>query len=66
MTRKGSSPTPDQRLGYELGGRYSEMNTILRRLRGRRGGEPTREERDRLAVLRVEIQSIKRTGGASS
>lgn len=65
MTRQGSTPTPDQRLQYELGLKFSEMNTILRRIRNRRSGEPTREERDRLAVLRGEIQSIKRTGGAS-
>lgn len=58
------SPTPDQRHGFELGGKFSELNTILRRIRHRRSGEPTREERERLAVLREEIQSLKRTGGA--
>lgn len=65
MTRKGSSPTPDQRFGLDLADRYTEMNTILRRIRSRRSGEPTAQERERLAALRDEIQSIKRTGGAS-
>lgn len=53
---------PDQRLGYDLAQRYRELNTILGRLRRRRYHEPTVAERERLAVLRAEIASLKRSG----
>jgi hypothetical protein len=54
---------PDQRLQYDVGQRYSEMNTILRRIRKRRSGEPTAQEKARLATLREEIHALRRTGG---
>jgi hypothetical protein len=53
---------PAQRLQYDLGQRFSEMNTILRRIRKRRSGEPTAQEKARLATLREEIHALKRTG----
>lgn len=56
---------PEQRQQYELGQRYAEMNTILGRIRHRRGGEPTARERQELADLREEIARLKRTGSAA-
>lgn len=48
---------------YEIGGKYTEINTILARIRRRRSGEPTAAERERLAVLREEIAALKRGEG---
>jgi hypothetical protein len=53
---------PENRYRYELGQRFSEMNTILGRIRKRRPPEPTASERARLAVLKAEIAEIKRGG----
>lgn len=55
---------PEHRLTWELGQRYSEMNTILGRIRRRASGEPKAAEAAKLAALREEIQALKRTGSA--
>jgi hypothetical protein len=54
----------EHRQAADLGGRYSEMNTTLARIRRRRDGEPTTRERARLAELREQIATIKRGGQA--
>lgn len=43
----------------EIGARWSEINTILRRIRKRPSGEPTAKERERLKVLRTEIRQME-------
>lgn len=53
---------PEHRLRWELAQRYTEMNTILGRIRRRSSGEPKAAEAARLATLREEIQSLKRSG----
>jgi len=51
---------PEQHHAYALGLLYTEQNTILRRIRFRRSGEPTTAERNRLAQLRQQIAAHKR------
>lgn len=55
----GVMKAPEQKFQYETGWRYAEINTILRRIRRRRTGEPTAAERARLAELRQEIADLK-------
>lgn len=38
---------------------FSEMNTIFKRIRGRRSSEPTTAERERLAALRAELTALR-------
>lgn len=62
--RRGTPPTSAERkIAINLGDRQTELNTILIRIRGRRDGEPTTEERDRIKVLRTEIADLKRGQG---
>lgn len=49
----------DQRITHDTGVRYTEMNTILARIRRRRSGEPTPKERARLVELKAEIKQIR-------
>jgi hypothetical protein len=62
MTVKGEHLTPEQRLAYNLGFLRTEQNTILSRIRRRASGEPTKQERKRLAELRDRITNLKRGG----
>lgn len=60
----GRSLSPEHALEVRLGDRYTEMNTILKRIRRSRDGEPTARQRARLAELREEIATLKRGGTA--
>ena len=48
---------PDHKDAADLGLLFTELNSILRRLRRR---DPTQAERDRIAVLQEQISAIRR------
>lgn len=50
------------RARQEAGLRWSELNTIMRRIRRRPSGEPTSRELKRIAELKKELAILK-TGG---
>jgi hypothetical protein len=58
--RSGVPVPPEHRLQVDLGARFTEMNTILGRIRRRPSGEPKPSERNRLAVLKEEIAELRR------
>ena len=49
----------EYKVEFHLGGLWSEVNTILRRISRRRSGEPTARERTRLAELKTEIDKLR-------
>ena len=59
MGRKGQPLTEENYVAHELGVRWSEINTILRRIRRRRSGEPTERERVRLIVLKEQVVRLQ-------
>lgn len=50
----------EKQTAFELGGLFTEMNTILARIRRRASGEPTGAERERLAELKAQIAELRR------
>lgn len=62
MPRSYGPVDPITRLAVHLGAAYTEMNTILRRIRRRASGEPTAAERERLAQLKATIRDLKTQG----
>lgn len=57
---KGQHIAPATQISVDIGMMYSEMNTILRRIRRRTLGEPTNVERTRLMELRENIARRKK------
>jgi len=61
MTNEATTPTSD-RIAYHIGFRYTEINTILRKIRYRPSGQPTFSEQNRIATLKHEIATLKQGG----